>query len=115
MHCHISTSTSYDVQYTGTASSDNYECSNCTRHNCPYSNEISVSNDYRERENFDFFKQLAAYKKKQEQRRTLKNWWMDSFITNHKLYNVPQISRVRFYKILRCNRRGLGLRIKGGR
>ena len=101
-NCSSSDSTSSGDEYTGYATDTGY--SNYTETNCQFDNE-----------NFDFLKQIAIYERWLEQRRTLRNWWMDGFITNHRVYNVPHVSRIRFYKILACNRKGISLRIKGRR
>jgi hypothetical protein len=115
-NCSSSTDTDY-YGATDAGTSIHPGCSNCTNYNCQDNHYISVSNCYSEtdNENFDFLKQIALYERWLEQRRTLRNWWMDGFITNHRVYNVPRASRVRFYKILACNRKGISLRIKGRR
>jgi hypothetical protein len=65
---------------------------------------------FREQEEYKRQVEWTAFIKRQEQKRTFRNWWFNSFKQKPTLYYRPQPNRVTFYKILTCNRKGIGLR-----
>jgi len=52
----------------------------------------------------------ARYLKLKEHRDTLRLWWFNSLTQKPTFYYKPQPNRIRFYKVLTCNRKGIGLR-----
>jgi len=52
----------------------------------------------------------ARYLKLKEHRDTLRLWWFNGLTQKPTLYYKPHPNRITFYKVLTCNRKGIGLR-----